>query len=290
MHARERAADLLGDVRVDLVAVEPTDVVGLEDCGVDWHGGTVSARRSWDHAAPHACPGGHPLRRARNAPAGAHATPSPSRWWRSAGARSSGTSAALRQPGLRSLHAAHRLPRRAGRGLRARQRGPRGVDGRVRRHRAGHADRRAPGARGRPRRRRHLRADLRRRRRRRRPRRRAGLPPRARRAGDRDRRAPRAAVRRRRPRRRRPRSPASTRSRAPSTGSTAASSCFEPGALAFVAEDSVLERAPLRAPGRRRAAARLPPRGLLGLHGHLQGRRDAQRPLGRRASAPWRTW
>ena len=38
---------------------------------------------------------------------------------------------------------------------------------------------------------------------------------------------------------------ASTRSRAPSTGSTAASSRFEPGALTYLREDSVLEREPL---------------------------------------------
>ena len=36
------------------------------------------------------------------------------------------------------------------------------------------------------------------------------------------------------------------------------------------------------APGGRRRASRPPPRGLLGLHGHLQGRRRPQRPLGRR--------
>ena len=58
--------------------------------------------------------------------------------------------------------------------------------------------------------------------------------------------------------------------------------CFEPAALDYLDEDSVLEREPLRAPRRRRRAARLPPRGLLGLHGHLQGRGRAQRPLGRR--------
>ena len=39
------------------------------------------------------------------------------------------------------------------------------------------------------------------------------------------------------------------------------------------------------AAGRGRAAPRLPPRGLLGLHGHLQGRGRAQRPLGRRRGA-----
>ena len=37
--ADERAADLLGDVAVDLVAVEAADVVGLEDLGGDGHGG-----------------------------------------------------------------------------------------------------------------------------------------------------------------------------------------------------------------------------------------------------------
>ena len=49
------------------------------------------------------------------------------------------------------------------------------------------------------------------------------------------------------------------------------------------------QRARARAAGaarRRRPAARLPPRGLLGLHGHLQGRGRAQRPLGRRARRP----
>ncbi len=40
-----------------------------------------------------------------------------------------------------------------------------------------------------------------------------------------------------------------------------------------------------RAPGGRRRARRLPPRGLLGLHGHLQGRGRAQRPVGRRRRA-----
>ena len=37
-HAHERAADLLGDVPVDLVAVQAADVVGLEDLGGDGHG------------------------------------------------------------------------------------------------------------------------------------------------------------------------------------------------------------------------------------------------------------
>ena len=54
------------------------------------------------------------------------------------------------------------------------------------------------------------------------------------------------------------------------------------GVLDHLREDSVLEREPLGAPGRRRRAGRVPPRGLLGLHGHLQGRGRAQRPVGRR--------
>ena len=57
--------------------------------------------------------------------------------------------------------------------------------------------------------------------------------------------------------------------------------CFEPGFLDYLAADSVLEQEPLRQPGGRRAAAGLPAHRLLGLHGHLQGRRDAQRPVGR---------
>src|SRR5207244_3150377 len=40
-----------------------------------------------------------------------------------------------------------------------------------------------------------------------------------------------------------------------------------------------------RAAGGRRAPARLPPRGLLGLHGHLQGRGPAQRHVGHRERA-----
>ena len=45
----------------------------------------------------------------------------------------------------------------------------------------------------------------------------------------------------------------------------------------------MLEREPLAEPGGGGRAARLPPRGLLGLHGHLQGRGRARRPLARRA-------
>ena len=62
--------------------------------------------------------------------------------------------------------------------------------------------------------------------------------------------------------------------------------CFEPGALDYLDDDSVLEREPLERLAADGAAARLPPRGLLGLHGHLQGRGRAQRPLGRAARRP----
>ena len=60
---------------------------------------------------------------------------------------------------------------------------------------------------------------------------------------------------------------------------------LEPRALAELGEDSVLERGAARAARRRRRAARVPPSGLLGLHGHLQGRGPAQRPLGRGVAA-----
>ena len=156
--------------------------------------------------------------------------------------------------------------------------------GRVRRHRPRHADRRAHRALGDAARRRDVLRHLRRRRRRRRPRGAARLPPRARRAGDDDRRSAEPAVGGRRARRR--------------TGSTGFVEkprsehwinggffCFEPGVFDYLGEDSVLEREPLAAACRRRAAARLPARGLLGLHGHLQGRRRPQRPLGRRRGA-----
>ena len=57
---------------------------------------------------------------------------------------------------------------------------------------------------------------------------------------------------------------------------------FEPAALDYISADSVLEREPLERLAGDGPAARLPPRGVLGVHGHLQGRRRAQRPLGRR--------
>src|SRR6478752_397916 len=96
---------------------------------------------------------------------------------------------------------------------------------------------------------------------------------------DRDRRAARAALRRGRPQRRRPgpRLPREAALRA----------LGQRRLLRLRAGRAGLRRRGLGAradaagaPGERRAAARLPPRGLLGLHGHLQGRRDAQRPLG----------
>ena len=107
----------------------------------------------------------------------------------------------------------------------------------------------------------------------------------ARRAGDDDRRASRAAVRHRASSTATAACAASARSRAPSTGSTAASSASSPGALGYIAEDAVLEREPLEGLAARRPAARLPARRLLGLHGHLQGRRPAQRHLGARRRA-----
>ena len=61
--------------------------------------------------------------------------------------------------------------------------------------------------------------------------------------------------------------------------------CFEPGALDYLDERERAGARAARTAGRRRPAARPPPRGLLGLHGHLQGRGRAQRPLGRRRGA-----
>ncbi len=49
--------------------------------------------------------------------------------------------------------------------------------------------------------------------------------------------------------------------------------CLRAGALEYLAHDSVLEREPLRRLAADGATARVPPRGLLGVHGHLQGRR-----------------
>ena len=44
------------------------------------------------------------------------------------------------------------------------------------------------------------------------------------------------------------------------------------------------------ATGRRRRAAGLPPRGLLGLHGHLQGRGGCSTICGDQGEAPWKLW
>ena len=89
---------------------------------------------------------------------------------------------------------------------------------------------------------------------------------------------------------RRPGRAASSRSRAASTGSTAASSASSRARSTTSDEDSVLEREPLERLAADGPAARLPPRGLLGLHGHLQGRGRPQRPLGAAARRPWRVW
>ena len=61
--------------------------------------------------------------------------------------------------------------------------------------------------------------------------------------------------------------------------------CFEPSVLELLEDDSVLEREPLARLAAGGRAARVPPRGVLGLHGHLQGRGPAQRPVGGRAGA-----
>ena len=54
--------------------------------------------------------------------------------------------------------------------------------------------------------------------------------------------------------------------------------------------ETILEREPLGGPGRRRAAPRLPPPRLLGVHGHLQGRHRPERHvgLGQRSLGPAR--
>ena len=54
---------------------------------------------------------------------------------------------------------------------------------------------------------------------------------------------------------------------------------FEPGVLDYLEADSVLEREPLERLAAARRAERLQALRLLGLHGHIQGRRAAQRPV-----------
>ena len=52
------------------------------------------------------------------------------------------------------------------------------------------------------------------------------------------------------------------------------------GGRDYLSPDSILERGPLERLAAERRARGLPPRGLLGVPRHLQGRGDAQRPLG----------
>ena len=56
--------------------------------------------------------------------------------------------------------------------------------------------------------------------------------------------------------------------------------CFQAEVLERLETDRGARARPPRAPRRSRRAAGLPPRGLLGVHGHLQGRRRPQRPVG----------
>ena len=56
--------------------------------------------------------------------------------------------------------------------------------------------------------------------------------------------------------------------------------CFEPGVLDYLERGQRPGARAARGARGRRSAARLPPRRLLGLHGHLQGRGAAQRSLG----------
>ena len=193
---------------------------------------------------------------------------------------------ALRAGGLRGVRAVHGLPRRADRGVRRDARRGRTACAWLRRHRLDTPTGGRIAARGRaPGRRPRFCAtyadgiadiDLRRA---------AGLPRRPRRRGDDDGRAPELQFGVTELATARTASPASARSRAPSTGSTAASSSSSRAVLDHLEPDQRPGARAAGAPGRRRRAARLPPRGLLGLHGHLQGRRAAQRPLGRRRAA-----
>ncbi len=116
-----------------------------------------------------------------------------------------------------------------------------------------------------------------------RPRSPARRPRRARGRRDHDR-GPAAPAVRRRPAQRRRSGPRLQREAAyRSTGSTAASSASSPSVLDLLGPDSVLEREPLERLAAAGRPARLSPRGLLGLHGHLQGRRSPQRPVDARA-------
>ena len=72
------------------------------------------------------------------------------------------------------------------------------------------------------------------------------------------------------------------RSPALSTGSTAGFFVFEPGVLDYLTPTSVLEREPLEGLAREGRLHAFRHDGLLGVHGHLEGRRDPERPVGRR--------
>ncbi len=77
---------------------------------------------------------------------------------------------------------------------------------------------------------------------------------------------------------------ASARSPAPSTGSMAASSACAPPRSTTSRTTPCSSASPYSG-WRPPIAARLSPRGLLGVHGHLQGRHRAQRPVGLRRRA-----
>ena len=86
-HAHERAADLLGPVAVELLAVEAADVVGLEDLWGDWPSArrlAAPARRASGRRGQRA---GRELVAVATAPAWRRTSPcrpGPSRWWASA--------------------------------------------------------------------------------------------------------------------------------------------------------------------------------------------------------------
>ena len=61
--------------------------------------------------------------------------------------------------------------------------------------------------------------------------------------------------------------------------------CFEPGVLDYLDDSSVLERAPLEGLAADGELHGVPPHRLLGVHGHLQGRRRVERRLGGRRRA-----
>ncbi|CAA9473181.1 MAG: Glucose-1-phosphate cytidylyltransferase, partial [uncultured Solirubrobacteraceae bacterium] len=189
----------------------------------------------------------------------------------------------LRRPGAARLRAAHGLSRRDDRGVRGRDGLAGGGLGALPGHRARHPDGRADPPSGRPPGGPALPRDLRRRGGRHRPRRAAGVPREPRRRRHDDRRTARAAVRHRRPR---------GRPRARLPGEAALRALGQRRLLRLRDRGARRDRPRPRARagaarGARvgRPAARVPPRGLLGLHGHLQGRGAPQRPVGGRRPA-----